>query len=203
MKKKFIASLLSTTLLITSSLCVFADTIKPDSSTDELIPIQLNDEGLPLADGIDIYADENADLRFQMADGIDIGGEEGIETYSTNATKIRRQSYKSDGGFTTGLFVGGSTKPTAFKMDKTGYAQFSSVYQEPVNSGDTVEIVYQVLGYNTNDVFSGKRLSGVQSIATVTLTSNVQGGEVVSAYLRNYTGHSTKAEGYFNWKEEV
>ncbi len=200
MKKTIIASVLATTLLITSSVVNAAP-----------ITAKAPAPGFPLADGIDLDAtsieSQVSDTEitaiapapgFPYADGIDLCADEPPITITSGDALYSRQHYSSS-GFYTGVYVGGSSNPSTFELDNNGYAQFSSVSQESVNPGETVSITYQTIDAGNGNVLSSKSLSGAQSSATVTLTTAIQKNKTVNAYLRNYTGHETKASGYFNY----
>ena len=150
MKKTIIASVLATTLLITSSVVNAAP-----------ITAKAPAPGFPLADGIDLDAtsieSQVSDTEitaiapapgFPYADGIDLCADEPPITITSGDALYSRQHYSSS-GFYTGVYVGGSSNPSTFELDNNGYAQFSSVSQESVNPGETVSITYQTIDAGT------------------------------------------------------
>ncbi|WP_422660061.1 hypothetical protein ACK8P5_05975 [Paenibacillus sp. EC2-1] len=189
MKTKFATVLLSTCLLASFSGSAFAQ-----SSPAPELPAAANDAviltspglGFPLADGVDELASTNTR----------------IETYSIDAegraVTRSNQSYSSS-GFSSGVYIGGSSKPTIFSLNSVGYAEYSSIYQDNVNPGESVQITYQTLDANNGSVLAGKNLSGVQSTGKVVLTTKVQKNTAVNAYLNNFTGNKTAVSGTFNW----
>lgn len=126
--------------------------------------------------------------NFPDADGEDVG----------NRNRASR-SYASSGYFYTGLYLGGSANPHIFVLDNKGYAEYSSIYQRNMNSGENIQITYQTLDANTGSTLSGKNLSGLQSSGKVTLTTLVQKQKEVNGYLYNFTGNATEVSGNFNY----
>lgn len=122
----------------------------------------------------------------------------GAKTSSTNEVGILAAKSYNSPGFTYGVYIGG-TKPTVFSLNSIGYAQFSSVYQNNVNPGESVSISYQTLDANSGSVLAGKSLSGIHSTAKVDLTTKVQKNTAVNAYLYNFAGNLTAASGNFNY----
>ncbi|OXS73038.1 hypothetical protein B1B04_13830 [Lysinibacillus sp. KCTC 33748] len=181
-KRNKIATLvLSTCLMASFSGSAFASSL-PNSEaslTNDLNALYSPGPGFPLADGVDELATTDEGM---------------LSAAATASTK----SY-STSSFFTGVYVGGSSKPTIFSLDSVGYAQFSSVAQGNVNPGESVQISYQTLDANSGDVLAGKNLSGNQSTAKVTLTTKVQKNTSVNAYLHNFTGNEASASGKFNW----
>lgn len=120
---------------------------------------------------------------FPLADGIDIS-----RSYT---------SYNSP-SFSTGVYVGGES-PRIFDLNSSGYAQYSSVYQAPIDSSASISISYQTINAATGSVLAGKTLSGINSSAKVTLTTKVQANKDVNAYLRNNSNTAVRASGNFNY----
>ncbi|MFP4978164.1 hypothetical protein ACE6ED_22355 [Paenibacillus sp. CN-4] len=181
MKSKIYTLLLSTCLVASFSGSALAS--PAPTPADSTVGLYSPGPGFPLADGIDVLASSGAKVEKAVVNG--------------NFTTLSTQSYSSP-GFTTGVYVGGS-KPTIFSLNSKGYAEFSSVYQQNVNPGESVQVTYQTLDANNGSVLAGKNLSGIQSSASVVLTTKVQKNTAVNAYLGNFTGHKTSASGVFNY----
>jgi hypothetical protein len=155
----------------------------------------------PLADGVDLMSlfYDIPIVEAPTADGIDtLAHMAPIEAIAEDGTPFSIKAYSSP-GFTTGVYISGENGPMIFSLDSKGYAEYSSIYQAPVNPGETVQITYQTLNANTGSVLAGKNLSGVHSSGNVVLTTKVQANTPVKAYMYNYTGNNTAVSGNFNY----
>lgn len=197
MKNKIATLLLSSFLLATSVSAAAASSPAP---------------GFPLADGVDTLAASSTSASnlsapapgFPLADGVDVLASTApkVQEFSTNESRgISLQSVKSykSPGFFTGLYIGGSSSPTVFALNKNGYAEYSSIYQANLNAGESVQVTYQTLNVATGSTLSGKNLSGVQSSGKVDISTKVQAQTAVYGYMHNFTGNETAVSGNFNY----
>ncbi|MGO4731843.1 hypothetical protein [Paenibacillus sp. 2KB_22] len=197
MKNKIATLLLSSFLLATSVSAAAASSPGP---------------GFPLADGVDTLATSSISSSnlsapapgFPLADGVDTlaSTEAKVQEFSTNESRgISLQSVKSynSPGFYTGLYIGGSSSPTVFALNSSGYAVYSSIYQANLNAGESVQVTYQTLNANTGNTLAGKSLSGIQSSGKVDISTKVQSQTAVYGYMHNFTGNHTAVSGNFNY----
>ncbi|MHA7583377.1 hypothetical protein ACX12E_23790 [Paenibacillus vandeheii] len=198
MKNKIVTLLLSSFLLATSVSAAAASSPAP---------------GFPLADGVDTLATTSSISAtnlsspapgFPLADGVDTlaSQEAKVQAFSTEEGRgISLQSVKSysSPGFYTGLYIGGSSSPTIFALNDIGAAVYSSIYQQNLNAGESVQVTYQTLNANTGSTLAGKSLSGIQSSGKVDISTKVQKQTAVYAYMHNFTGNHTAVSGNFNY----
>lgn len=162
MKKSFIKNICTLSLTLLISMPVLAN-------------------GFPIADGIDILADEPNIVKSYV--------NEFGRSITSNSRDFNSPS------FSIGVFLGNGM---TFGLNEHGFAEFTNIDQSAIDIANTASVSYQILNPN-GGVINGRNVQGNITNGYANPSSSLAANQDVQAFLANANGVNTRSSGTFHW----